>query len=71
MPGPLKFSSGKVEFDNVDFSYDGKAWILRGLSFTIRGGETVAFVGATGAGKSTVLKLIARFLRHEQGCHFD
>jgi ABC-type multidrug transport system fused ATPase/permease subunit len=58
---PLKLEKGEVKFDKVNFSYDGKKQILREVSLSIPGGQTVAFVGATGAGKSTTLKLLNRF----------
>ncbi|HBX7646121.1 TPA: ABC transporter ATP-binding protein/permease [Klebsiella pneumoniae] len=53
--------SGQIEFDNVQFSYDGCRQILNGISFTIPAGKTVAVVGATGAGKSTLSRLMYRF----------
>ena len=52
---------GKVEFKNVSFSYDGKTPVLKNISFTIEAGETVAFVGHTGSGKSTIMNLLFRF----------
>lgn len=58
---PLKFVAGNVKFDKVSFSYDGQKNVIDGISLDISAGETVAFVGATGAGKSTVLKLLHRF----------
>lgn len=51
---------GEVEFKDVWFAYHGEDWILKGVSFKVRAGQTCAFVGATGAGKSTVLSLIVR-----------
>lgn len=51
---------GKIEFRNVRFSYDEKQEVLKGVSFTVNPGETVAIVGATGAGKSTIISLITR-----------
>jgi ABC-type transport system involved in Fe-S cluster assembly fused permease/ATPase subunit len=57
----LQFSGGEVRFDNVWFSYDKKKDILKNINFTATPGMTVAFVGATGAGKSTILKLLDRF----------
>lgn len=51
----------RLRFDNVHFSYDGKTEILKGLTFEVKKGEMVALVGFSGAGKSTVTKLIPRF----------
>ncbi|MGV8915952.1 MAG: ABC transporter ATP-binding protein [Kaistella sp.] len=51
---------GKIEFRNVHFSYDDKQEVLKGISFIVNPGETVAIVGATGAGKSTIISLITR-----------
>ncbi|MCR5214946.1 MAG: ABC transporter ATP-binding protein/permease [Eubacterium sp.] len=55
---PMK---GRVEFKNVNFSYDDKKQILKDVSFTVNPGESVALVGPTGAGKSTIVNLISRF----------
>ena len=49
---------GKIEFDHVWFAYDNVNWVLKDVSFTIEPGQKVAFVGATGAGKSSILNLI-------------
>ncbi|MCR5079247.1 MAG: ABC transporter ATP-binding protein/permease [Bacilli bacterium] len=51
---------GEIEFRNVWFAYKNEEWILKDVSFTVKPGETVAFVGATGAGKTTILSLISR-----------
>lgn len=51
---------GKIEFKNVHFAYDEKQEVLKGISFKVNPGETVAIVGATGAGKSTIISLITR-----------
>ncbi|KIA89543.1 ABC transporter ATP-binding protein [Kaistella jeonii] len=51
---------GKIEFRNVHFAYDDKQEVLKGISFKVNPGETVAIVGATGAGKSTIISLITR-----------
>ena len=56
----LDHFQGKVEFRNVWFSYLPDQWVLKGVSFTILPQETVAFVGATGSGKTTILQLIVR-----------
>ncbi len=52
--------SGDIEFRNVWFAYNEGEWVLRDVSFKVRAGETVAFVGATGSGKTTILSLICR-----------
>lgn len=57
---PLEFNGGHVKFEEVSFSYDKKKDILKNVSFTVSPGETVAFVGQTGAGKSTILRLLGR-----------
>ena len=53
--------TGKIEFDHVWFAYDGENYVLKDVSFVINPGEKVAFVGATGAGKSSILNLIGRY----------
>ena len=58
---------GKIEFKNVWFSYIPDEWILKDVSFTINPGETCAFVGATGAGKTTILSLIVRNYKIQKG----
>jgi ATP-binding cassette, subfamily B, bacterial MsbA len=58
---PLVVTRGEVKLENVTFSYDADVPALRGLSLTIPAGKTTALVGASGAGKSTVLSLIPRF----------
>lgn len=57
----LERIEGHVEFDKVWFAYDAENWVLRGVSFDIQPGEAVAVVGATGAGKSTMMNLLNRF----------
>ncbi len=56
----LEHIEGHIEFRDVWFSYLPDKWILRGVSFTVRAGQTVAFVGATGSGKTTILSLLCR-----------
>ena len=58
---------GDLEVDNVSFAYTGDEVVLRGVSLTVRRGERVALVGPTGAGKSTLAKLIARFYDARSG----
>ena len=58
---------GEVTFDNVSFSYDDKVRVLDDVSFRIRAGETIALVGPTGAGKSTIVNLISRFYDVQEG----
>lgn len=57
----LKKFEGKIEFKNVYFAYEDENWVLKDVNFTINPGESVAFVGATGAGKSSIINLINRF----------
>ena len=64
MPVP---TLGRIEFDHVWFSYDGEEWVLRDISFVIEPGQTAAFVGATGAGKSSILNLIGRYYDIQKG----
>ena len=58
---------GKIEFDHVWFAYNEGNWILKDVTFTIEPGQTVAFVGATGAGKTTILALIVRNYEIQKG----
>lgn len=58
---------GKIEFDHVWFAYSEEDWVLRDVSFTIEPGQRVAFVGATGAGKSSILNLIGRYYDIQKG----
>lgn len=58
---------GDIEFKNVWFSYTGDEWVLKDVSFSIKAGETAAFVGATGSGKSTIISLIGRFYEIQKG----
>jgi len=51
---------GDIEFRDVWFAYVGEEWVLRGVSFKVKAGETVAFVGSTGSGKTTILSLLCR-----------
>lgn len=58
---------GKIEFRNVSFSYDGKRDVLSNISFTVNPGETVAFVGSTGSGKSSIMNVFLRFYEFDRG----
>jgi ATP-binding cassette subfamily B multidrug efflux pump len=58
---------GDIEFKNVWFAYNEGEWVLKDVSFTIRKGQTAAFVGATGSGKTTIINLISRFYRIQRG----
>jgi len=58
---------GEIEFRNVWFAYNGEDWVLKDVSFSIAQGETAAFVGATGSGKSTIISLMARFYDIQKG----
>jgi ATP-binding cassette subfamily B multidrug efflux pump len=66
-PATTPPARGRVEFRNVWFAYVDEDWVLKDVSFTIEQGQTVAFVGATGAGKSSVLSLISRFYDVSKG----
>lgn len=69
---PLKPLSHAIRFENVSFSYDGKKTVLDNISFFIRHGEKIALVGPSGAGKTTVVKLIPRFYDVRGGAiYFD
>ena len=58
---------GEIEFRNVWFSYIPGEWVLQGVSFHVNPRETVAFVGSTGSGKSTILSLICRNYEFQKG----
>ena len=59
--------NGKIEFRNVWFSYDNKNWVLKDVSFVINKGDTCAFVGATGAGKTTIFSLLTKTYVPQKG----
>lgn len=59
--------NGALEFRNVHFAYENRNLLFKDLSFKIRPGETVAFVGSTGSGKSTIVKLLLRLYEHDSG----
>ena len=56
-----------IKFNNLSFAYKDEQWVLKDISFEIESGTTVAFVGATGAGKSTIVNLIGRFYDYQNG----
>lgn len=58
---------GEVKFEDVWFAYEDEEWVLRGVDFTIAPGESVAFVGHTGAGKTTIISLVSRFYDVQKG----
>ncbi|MCU9611958.1 ABC transporter ATP-binding protein/permease [Caldibacillus lycopersici] len=62
-----KIIDGKIEFKNLSFSYDGKQDVLKNISFTAYPGETVALVGHTGSGKSSIINLLMRFYEYNRG----
>ncbi len=66
-PTPLEHVRGEVEFRDVWFAYNPGEWVLKGISFKILPGESVAFVGATGAGKTSLISLVSRFYDVQKG----
>ncbi|TAF66054.1 MAG: ABC transporter ATP-binding protein [Cytophagales bacterium] len=58
---------GSIQFKNVWFAYNDDNYVLKDISFEVKAGETVAFVGATGSGKSTIINLLSRFYEIEKG----
>jgi ATP-binding cassette subfamily B protein len=66
-PVPLTAVRGQVEFRHVWFAYNDEDWVLKGISFRIEPGESVAFVGATGAGKTSIISLMSRFYDVQRG----
>src|SRR5690606_40690194 len=59
--------NGKIEFENVWFAYDDENWVLKNISFTLEAGQTLALVGATGAGKSSIINILSRFYEINKG----
>ncbi len=66
-PRELRHVRGEVTFDNVSFAYNEDEWVLRDVSFRISPAESVAIVGATGAGKTSIISLISRFYDVQRG----
>lgn len=66
-PKSMATIRGEIEFKDVWFAYNSDEWVLKGISFKIRPGERVAFVGATGAGKTSLISLISRFYDVQKG----
>ncbi|MGD0776397.1 MAG: ABC transporter ATP-binding protein [Candidatus Solibacter sp.] len=66
-PHPSGETISPIEFDHVWFAYQGEDWVLRDVSFTIAPGETIAVVGHTGAGKTTLISLLLRFYDVQRG----
>lgn len=63
----LQVTQGNIEFKNVSFSYDGKRQILDNISFSVKKGQTIAFVGPTGSGKSSIINVFMRFYEFGSG----
>ena len=66
-PDPEEDATGSVVFDHVWFAYEGENWVLEDVSFRVAPGETVAIVGATGAGKTSIANLITRLYEFQRG----
>ncbi|WP_070327149.1 ABC transporter ATP-binding protein [Exiguobacterium aurantiacum] len=67
LSGEATIGAGEVRFDDVTFSYDGEVDVLKNISFVAKPGETVALVGHTGSGKSSIINLLTRFYPYEGG----
>lgn len=67
--GSRKFENikGEIDFKNVWFAYNNEDWVLKDINFKVKAGETLALVGATGAGKSSVINLLSRFYEYNKG----
>ena len=66
--GSLKeIERGDIRFEHVSFSYDGKRDVLKEISFEVKNGQTIAFVGHTGSGKSSIINLFMRFYEFDRG----
>ncbi len=66
-PKPFRIDRGEIEFKDVTFSYDGAHTIIRDVSFAARPGETIAIVGATGAGKTSIINILMRYYEYAAG----
>ncbi len=66
-PVALPDFKGDIEFRNVWFAYNNEEWVLKNISFRIQQGETIAFVGHTGAGKTSIINLMTRFYEFQRG----
>ena len=62
-----KINNGEIEFKNVSFSYDGETDVLKNISFSVKQGETIALVGHTGSGKSSIINVLMRFYPLDRG----
>lgn len=65
--GQAVIKEGNIRFEHVCFSYDGKHPILDDISFSVNKGETIAFVGHTGSGKSSIINVLMRFYEFQSG----
>lgn len=63
----MEYFEGNIEFKNVWFSYNDEDWVLKDISFKLNKGQTAAFVGETGAGKTTIISLISGFYKIQRG----
>ena len=66
-PAPFRFYEGAILFSDVSFGYDEKKVILQDFNFSAQAGQRIALVGETGAGKTTVLRLLFRFYDVQKG----
>ena len=67
--GTLKMNDvkGEIEFKNLWFAYNDEEWVLRGISFKVAPGETLALIGATGSGKTSTINILGRFYEYNKG----